>query len=105
MSGRSASLYVRSLPEAGLKAHAAVKREVQDSRERALIEAAQRDRGRFADLYEANFERVYAYVARRVRDRAALRRPGLRRPVTIRRENMSALRSGSLHSRKWPISW
>ena len=62
-------MYVRSLPEAGLKAHAAVKREVQDSRERALIEAAQRDRGRFADLYEANFERVYAYVARRVRDR------------------------------------
>ncbi len=40
-----------------------------DSAERALIEAAQRDRGRFADLYEDNFERVYAYVARRVRDR------------------------------------
>ena len=40
-----------------------------DSAEQALIEAAQRDRGRFADLYEANFERVYAYVARRVRDR------------------------------------
>jgi RNA polymerase sigma-70 factor (ECF subfamily) len=34
-----------------------------------LIEAAQRDRGRFAELYEANFERVYAYVTRRVRDR------------------------------------
>ena len=40
-----------------------------DSAERHLIEAAQRDRGRFADLYEANFERVYAYVARRVWDR------------------------------------
>jgi RNA polymerase sigma-70 factor (ECF subfamily) len=39
------------------------------SAERALIEATQRDRGRFADLYEANFERVYAYVVRRVRDR------------------------------------
>ena len=38
--------------------------------ERALIEAAQRDRSRFAEIYEANFERVYAYVARRVRDRA-----------------------------------
>ena len=37
--------------------------------ESALIEAAQRDRAKFADLYEANFERVYAYVARRVRDR------------------------------------
>jgi RNA polymerase sigma-70 factor, ECF subfamily len=40
-----------------------------DSAERALIEAAQRDRGRFAELYEDNFERVYSYVARRVRDR------------------------------------
>jgi RNA polymerase sigma-70 factor, ECF subfamily len=40
-----------------------------DSAERVLIEAAQRERGRFADLYEANFERVYAYVARRVRGR------------------------------------
>lgn len=40
-----------------------------DPAERALIEAAQRDRAKFAELYEANFERVYAYVARRVRDR------------------------------------
>jgi len=40
------------------------------SAERALIEAAQRERSRFAELYENNFERVYAYVARRVRDRA-----------------------------------
>lgn len=40
-----------------------------DLAERALIEAAQRDRAKFAGLYEANFERVYAYVARRVRDR------------------------------------
>jgi RNA polymerase sigma-70 factor (ECF subfamily) len=38
--------------------------------ERLLIEAAQRDPGRFAELYERNFERVYAYVARRVRRRA-----------------------------------
>lgn len=37
-----------------------------DIDERRLIEAAQRDRGRFADLYEANFDRVYAFVARRV---------------------------------------
>jgi RNA polymerase sigma-70 factor (ECF subfamily) len=42
-----------------------------DLAERALIEAAQRDRAKFAELYEANFERVYAYVARRVRDRDA----------------------------------
>ena len=37
--------------------------------ERLLIEAAQKDPGRFADLYEQNFERVYAFVVRRVRDR------------------------------------
>lgn len=37
--------------------------------ERLLIEAAQRDRHRFADLYEDNFERVYAFVLRRVRHR------------------------------------
>ena len=39
--------------------------------ERLLVEAAQRDASRFAALYENNFEVVYAYVARRVRDRAA----------------------------------
>ena len=39
--------------------------------ERLLIEAAQRDRARFAELYEKNFERVYAYVAARVRDHDA----------------------------------
>ena len=39
--------------------------------ERTLVEAAQRDPGRFAELYESNFERVYAFVARRVRDRDA----------------------------------
>ncbi|HEX5874532.1 MAG TPA: sigma-70 family RNA polymerase sigma factor [Pyrinomonadaceae bacterium] len=38
--------------------------------ERLLIEAAQKDPSRFAELYEQNFHRVYAYVARRVRDRA-----------------------------------
>jgi len=37
--------------------------------ERLLIEAAQQDPRRFGELYERNFERVYAYVARRVRDR------------------------------------
>ena len=39
--------------------------------ERQLVEAAQRDPRRFAELYEQNFARVYAYVARRVGDRAA----------------------------------
>ena len=37
--------------------------------ERLLIEAAQRDPLRFAELYESNFERVYAFVVYRVRDR------------------------------------
>ena len=39
--------------------------------ERLLVEAAQRDPSRFADLYESNFERVYAYVSRRLSDREA----------------------------------
>jgi len=37
--------------------------------ERLLIEAAQNDPSRFAELYEGNFHRVYAFVARRVKDR------------------------------------
>jgi RNA polymerase sigma-70 factor (ECF subfamily) len=41
-----------------------------DSEERLLIEAAQRDPGRFAELYDQHFHRVYAYIARRVSDRA-----------------------------------
>ena len=40
-----------------------------ETEERLLIEAAQNDPSRFAELYEQNFHRVYAYVARRVRDR------------------------------------
>jgi RNA polymerase sigma-70 factor, ECF subfamily len=40
-----------------------------DTDERLLIEAAQRDPGRFAEIYEHNFERVYAYIARRVQTR------------------------------------
>src|SRR5690242_11564221 len=40
-----------------------------ESDERLLIEAAQRDPRRFAELYENHFHRVYAFVARRVRNR------------------------------------
>jgi RNA polymerase sigma-70 factor (ECF subfamily) len=40
--------------------------------ERLLIEAAQKDPSRFAELYEQNFHRVYAYIALRVRDRAEI---------------------------------
>jgi RNA polymerase sigma-70 factor, ECF subfamily len=43
----------------------------KEADERLLVEAAQKDPARFAELYENNFERVYAYVVRRVgRDRA-----------------------------------
>jgi RNA polymerase sigma-70 factor (ECF subfamily) len=38
--------------------------------ERVLIEAAQRDPRRFGELYENNFDRVYAFVVSRVFDRA-----------------------------------
>jgi RNA polymerase sigma-70 factor (ECF subfamily) len=37
--------------------------------EQELIEAAQKDPSRFAELYEANFERVYAFIVRRVQNR------------------------------------
>ena len=42
----------------------------KEADERLLIEAAQLDPARFADLYELNFERVYAYIVKRVHDRA-----------------------------------
>ena len=37
--------------------------------ERLLVQAAQNDPSRFSELYQLHFERVYAYVARRVRNR------------------------------------
>ena len=46
--------------------------QVTESDERLLVEAAQNDPSRFAELYEQNLHRVYAYVARRVRDRAEI---------------------------------
>jgi RNA polymerase sigma-70 factor (ECF subfamily) len=39
--------------------------------DRQLVEAAQRDPARFAELYERHFEGVYAFTVRRVRDRSA----------------------------------
>ena len=42
----------------------------KEADERLLIEAAQRDPSRFAELYENHFERVYAYIVRRVGNRA-----------------------------------
>ncbi|MGH9704724.1 MAG: RNA polymerase sigma factor [Candidatus Acidiferrales bacterium] len=37
--------------------------------ERLLVEAAQKDPSQFVALYEIHFERVYAFIVRRVRDR------------------------------------
>ncbi len=44
----------------------ALEREPDD---RMLIEAAQRERSHFAELYEQNFDRVYAFIARRAASR------------------------------------
>jgi len=44
---------------------------VLEANERRLIEAAQQDPIRFGALYEIHFERVYAYVARRLGNREA----------------------------------
>jgi len=41
----------------------------QEADERLLVEAAQRDPLRFAELYELHFHRVYGYVIRRVESR------------------------------------
>jgi RNA polymerase sigma-70 factor, ECF subfamily len=42
----------------------------QGADERLLVQAAQSDPARFDALYELHFERVYYYIARRIRDRA-----------------------------------
>jgi RNA polymerase sigma-70 factor, ECF subfamily len=49
----------------------ASRRSPEQAEERLLVEAAQKDPTRFAELYEINFERVYAFIARRVGDRDA----------------------------------
>ena len=43
---------------------------MKEADERLLVEAAQRDPSRFAELYQQNFERVYAFILRRVQERA-----------------------------------
>jgi RNA polymerase sigma-70 factor (ECF subfamily) len=43
----------------------------EQAEECLLVEAAQKDPARFAELYELNFERVYAFIARRVGERDA----------------------------------
>jgi RNA polymerase sigma-70 factor (ECF subfamily) len=49
----------------------ASKRSPEQAEERLLVEAAQKDPARFAELYELNFERVYAFITRRMGDRDA----------------------------------
>ena len=52
-------------------AHEGVPREERrGTEERLLVEAAQSDPSKFDALYELHFERVYAFVASRLRDRA-----------------------------------
>jgi len=50
-------------PENGLR------QQKSEADERLLVEAARKDPSRFAELYENHFERVYAYIARRVGNR------------------------------------
>jgi RNA polymerase sigma-70 factor (ECF subfamily) len=53
-----------------MSARKTARRDVENSTdERLLVEAAQSDPRKFADLYEIHFERIYAFIARRVRDR------------------------------------
>ena len=46
-----------------------MKAQGKEADDRLLIEAAQKDPARFVELYEANFERIYAFVSRRVHTR------------------------------------
>ena len=48
---------------------AAAKDRRDDAEERLLVGAAQADPAKFGDLYEIHFERIYAFIAKRVRDR------------------------------------
>ena len=47
----------------------AAKGQPEEAQERLLVEAAQKDPIRFAELYEINFGGVYAFIARRVPNR------------------------------------
>jgi RNA polymerase sigma-70 factor (ECF subfamily) len=49
----------------------ASRRAPEQAEEGLLVEAAQKDPTRFAELYEIHFEQVYAFIARRVGDRDA----------------------------------
>jgi len=44
---------------------------MSDADDRDLVEAAKQDTAKFADLYDRHFERIYAFIAGRVRSRDA----------------------------------
>jgi RNA polymerase sigma-70 factor (ECF subfamily) len=41
----------------------------EGAEERLLVEAAQKDSAKFGELYDIHFDRIYAFIVRRVRDR------------------------------------
>jgi len=47
----------------------AAKGRAEEANERLLVEAAQADPSKFAKLYELHFDKIYAFVARRLRNR------------------------------------
>jgi len=47
----------------------AIRRSPEQTDERLLVEAAQKDPAQFGDLYELHFERVYGFIVRRVGER------------------------------------
>jgi len=55
----------------GVPAEARASAAAGSPNERVLVEAAQNDAAKFDALYELHFERVYAFVASRMRDRAS----------------------------------
>ena len=65
-----AGVFAELGPSCAIQLHSGTGGSEAGTGEKDLIEAAKRDPARFAELYEHNFNRVYGYIARRVRDRA-----------------------------------
>jgi RNA polymerase sigma-70 factor (ECF subfamily) len=65
-----ADVFAEPDPSCAIQLHSGTGGSEAGAGEKDLIEAAKRDPARFAVLYEHNFNRVYGYIARRVRDRA-----------------------------------
>jgi len=65
-----ADVFAELAPSCAIQLHPGTGGSEAGTGEKDLIEAAKRDPARFAELYEYNFNRVYGYISRRVRDRA-----------------------------------